>query len=137
MLEKYIKLKEKYPKSLIMIKAGNFYDCINDDAIIINKLFNYKIREFNKYIIVGFPISSLNRVRKILTKYEINYITVDNNDITYSKFSRNNYSKYSSNDYFIVKNKINSINDILSNNILNPNIKDIVSSIEGIICRIS
>ena len=36
MLEKYIKLKEKYPKSLIMIKAGNFYDCINDDAIIIN-----------------------------------------------------------------------------------------------------
>ena len=137
MLEKYIKLKEKYPKSLIMIKAGNFYDCINDDAIIINKLFNYKIREFNKYIIVGFPISSLNRVRKILTKYEINYITVDNNDVTYSRFMRNNYSKYSSNDYFIVKNKINSINDILSNNILNPNIKDIVSSIEGIICRIS
>ena len=137
MLEKYIKLKEKYPKSLIMIKAGNFYDCINDDAIIINKLFNYKIREFNKYIIVGFPISSLNRVRKILTKYEINYITVDNNDITYSKFSRNNYSKYCSNDYFIIKNKINSINDILSNNILNPSINNIISNIEGIICRIS
>ena len=137
MLEKYIKLKEKYPKSLIIIKAGNFYDCINDDAIIINKLFNYKIKELSKYIRVGFPINSLNRVRIILTKYEINYITVDNNDITYSKFIRNNYSKYSSNDYFIVKNKINSINDILSNNILNPNIKDIVSSIEGIICRIS
>ena len=137
MLEKYIKLKEKYPKSLIIIKAGNFYDCINDDAIIINKLFNYKIKELSKYIRVGFPINSLNRVRKILTKYEINYITVDNNDITYSKFSRNNYSKYCSNDYFIIKNKINSINDILSNNILNPNIKDIVSSIEGIICRIS
>ncbi len=137
MLEKYIKLKEKYPKSLIIIKAGNFYDCINDDAIIINKLFNYKIKELNKYIRVGFPINSLNRVRTILTKYEIYYITVDNNDITYSKFSRNNYSKYCSNDYFIIKNKINSINDILSNNILNPNIKDIVSSIEGIICRIS
>ena len=137
MLEKYIKLKEMYPKSVIIIKAGNFYDCINDDAIIINKLFDYKIKELNKYIRVGFPINSLNRVRTILTKYEINYITVDNNDITYSKFIRNNYSKYSSNDYFIVKNKINSINDILSNNILNPNIKDIVSSIEGIICRIS
>ena len=137
MLEKYIKLKEKYPKSLIMIKAGNFYDCINDDAIIINKLFNYKIKELNKYIRVGFPINSLNRVRIILTKYEINYITVDNNDITYSKFSRNNYSKYCSNDYFIIKNKINSINDILSNNILNPNIKDIISNIEGIICKIS
>ena len=137
MLEKYIKLKEKYPKSVIIIKAGNFYDCINDDAIIINKLFNYKIKELSKYIRVGFPKSCLNRVRIILTKYEINYITVDNNDIKYSKFSRNNYSKYSSNDYFIVKNKINSINDILSNNILNPNIKDIVSSIEGIICKIS
>jgi len=137
MLEKYIKLKEKYPKSLIMVKAGNFYDCINDDAIIINKLFNYKIKELSKYIRVGFPITSLNKVRGLLTKYEINYITVDNNDVTYSKFIRNNYSKYSSSDYFVIKNKINSINDILSNNILNPSIKDIVSSIEGIICRIS
>ena len=137
MLEKYIKLKEKYPKSLIMIKAGNFYDCINDDAIIINKLFNYMIKELSKYIRVGFPVANINKVRTILTKYEINYITVDNNDITYSKFTRNNYSKYSSNDYFVIKNKINNINYILSNNILNPSIKDIVSSIEGIICRIS
>lgn len=137
MLEKYIKLKEMYPKSLIMIKAGNFYDCINDDAIIINKLFNYKIKELSKYIRVGFPINSLNRVRTILTKYEINYITVDNNDVTYSKFMRNNYSKYCCNDYFIVKNKINSINDILNNNILNPSINSIISSIEGIICKIS
>ena len=135
MLEKYIKLKEKYPKSVIIIKSGNFYDCINDDAIIINKLFNYKIKELSKYIRVGFPITSLNRVRIILTKYEINYITIDNNDVTYSKFMRNNYSKYSSNDYFVIKNKINNINDILSNNILNPSINSIISSIEGIICR--
>ena len=137
MLEKYIKLKEKYPKSVIIIKSGNFYDCINDDAIIINKLFNYKITELSKYIRVGFPLTSLNRVRTILTKYEIDYITVDNNDITYSKFIRNNYSKYSSNDYFVIMNKINNINDILSNNILNPSINNIISSIEGIICKIS
>ena len=50
---------------------------------------------------------------------------------------RNNYSKYCCNDYFIVKNKINNINDILSNNILNPSINNIISNIEGIICRIS
>ena len=137
MLEKYIKLKEKYPKSVIIIKSGNFYDCINDDAIIINKLFNYKIKELSKYIRVGFPLTSLNRVRTILTKYEINYITVDNNDITYSKFIRNNYSKYSSNDYFVIKNKINNINDILSNNILDSGINNIISNIEGIICKIS
>lgn len=53
MLEKYIKLKEKYPKSVILIKAGNFYDCINDDAIIINNLFNYKIKQLSKYIRLG------------------------------------------------------------------------------------
>ena len=137
MLEKYIKLKEKYPKSLIIIKAGNFYDCINDDALVINKLFNYKITELSKYIRVGFPVANINKVRCLLTKYEINYITVDNNDITFSKFTRNNYSKYCSNDYCIVKNKINSINDILSNNILNPSINNIISNIEGIICKIS
>ena len=79
----------------------------------------------------------MNKVKTIHTKYENNYITVDNNDITYSKFTRNNYSKYNNNEYFVVKNKINYITNILNNNILNPNIKDIVSSIEGIICRIS
>ena len=137
MLEKYIKLKEKYPKSIIIIKSGNFYDCINDDAIIINKLFNYKIKDLSKYIRVGFPLTSLNRVRIILTKYEINYITVDNNDITYSKFTRNNYSKYINNEYFTIKNKINNINDILNNNILDSGINNIISNIEGIICKIS
>ena len=135
MLEKYIKLKEKYPKSVIIIKSGNFYDCINDDAIIINKLFNYKIKELSKYIRVGFPITSLNRVRTILTKYEINYITVGNNDITYSKFMRNNYSKYSSNDYFVIKNKINYINDILNNNILNPSINNIIVILKVLYAR--
>ena len=63
MLEKYIKLKEKYPKSVIIIKSGNFYDCINDDAIIINRLLNYKIKELNKYIRVGFPVANINKVR--------------------------------------------------------------------------
>ena len=126
-----------YFKSFVRIKLVFFYGFMSYDLVIINKLFNYKIKQLSKYIRVGFPINSLNRVRTILTKYEINYITVDNNDITYSKFTRNNYSKYSSNDYFIVKNKINNINDILNNNILNPSINSIISSIEGIICRIS
>ena len=45
MLEDYIKLKESYPKSVIMIKSGNFYECLNDDAIVMNNLFGYKIKK--------------------------------------------------------------------------------------------
>ena len=50
MLDEYLKLKETYPKSIIMIKTGNFYRCLNDDASIMNKIFGYKIIKLNKYV---------------------------------------------------------------------------------------
>ena len=137
MFETYIKTKQNYPKSVIMIKVGNFYVCLNDDAIVMNRILNYKIKEFNNYIRVGFPTSNINKVKMILTKYEINYVTVDNNDTIYSKFTKNNYSKYNSNDYFIIKNKINDITNILNNNIENPDINNIIKIIESILCKIN
>ena len=73
MLEKYIKLKEKYPKSVIIIKSGNFYDCINDDAIIINKLFSYKIKELSKYVNV------MKKLIKIINFYNDIFISFYNN----------------------------------------------------------
>ena len=43
MLEIYLKMKESYPKSIVLIKAGSFFECLNDDAIIMNSIFDYKI----------------------------------------------------------------------------------------------
>ena len=37
MFEVYKDLKERYPKSIMLIKSGGFYECLCDDCIIINK----------------------------------------------------------------------------------------------------
>ena len=84
MLEKYIKLKEKYPKSVIIIKSGNFYDCINDDAIIINKLFSYKIKELSKYVNV------MKKLIKIINFYNDIFISFYNNIYNFLWFIKTN-----------------------------------------------
>ena len=94
MLEDYIKLKESYPKSVIMIKSGNFYECLNDDATIMNSIFDYKIIRLKKYIRVGFPISKINYITGILTNKEINYLTFEDGAIETEKFRHNKYNDY-------------------------------------------
>ena len=44
MIENYIDLKLTYKNYLIILKTGVFYISINEDAFILNKLFNYKIK---------------------------------------------------------------------------------------------
>lgn len=143
MLDEYLKLKETYPKSIIMIKKGNFFKCLNDDASIMNKLFGYKIIKLNKYIRVGFPINSLIKITSTLTNKEINYITVIDGTIKCEKFNHNKYNDYKIDNsidilnYNLALKKIKLINTDLMNNINNPKIIDILNEIELIICKIS
>ena len=62
LVDRYIKLKEKYPDYIIFIKSGNFYNTYFDDAILISCLCNYKIVN-NK---ICFPCSNLNKVKYYL-----------------------------------------------------------------------
>ena len=48
---------------IVFVKYGNFYRCFNNDAVIINYLFNYKLSEKNS---TGFPIKSIDKVISIL-----------------------------------------------------------------------
>lgn len=66
MLEEYLKVKEVYPKSIVLIKAGNFYECLNADAEVMNSIFNYKIIRLKKYNRVVFPLNTINYVTGIL-----------------------------------------------------------------------
>ncbi len=43
MIENYYMNKLKYNDYLIITKYGNFYELIGKDALIMNKLFNYKL----------------------------------------------------------------------------------------------
>lgn len=138
--DKYKKLKEDYPKSIIFIKSGTFFIALNKDAIIINKLLNYKIKELSdNYIRIGFPISSINKVQKILTQNEINYVVYTEKIVDKAKFNNNKYNEYleDTNDYELAKNKIKYINEILKDNLFNPNIIDILNDIERVLCKIN
>ena len=153
MLETYKKIKESYPKSVILIKSGSFFECLNDDAIVMNNIFGYKIKKLHKYSRVGFPISSLIKITTELTKKEINYITVIEGEIKIEKFKHNNYNDYTiikvdcdinddNNDdlkltYELALKKIKLINSDLMSNINNPKIIDILNEIERVICKIN
>ena len=149
MLEEYNKLKNNYSKSVVMIKSGNFYECLNEDAIIMNNIFGYKIMNLRKYKRVGFPLSTLVKITGELTKKEINYVTFSDGVVTNEKFNHNKYNDYititssDNNDYDtrinheLALKKIKLINKDLSDNIDNPKIIDILNEIERIICKIN
>lgn len=149
MLKTYNEIKERYPKSVIMIKSGIFFECLNDDAKILNKVFGYKIKQLHKYIRVGFPISSLNKITSKLREKEINYIIIIDGVLTKEKFNHNKYNDYlvvddkKNDDYDSALNKtlalkkIKLINQDLINNINNSKIIDILNEIEKVICKIN
>lgn len=138
MINNYIDLKITYKNYLIILKAGVFYICINDDAFILNKLFSYKIKEFNNYKRIGFPINSLNKVLKRLERLNINYIVYDNKIITKVSFNNNSYNKYriDINTYNSYLRRIKNINNVLVDRINSNNLKDILGKIENILCTI-
>lgn len=138
MIDNYIDLKITYKNYLIILKTGVFYICINDDAFILNKLFSYKIKDFNNYKRIGFPINSLNKVLKRLERLNINYIVYDNKIITKVSFTDNSYNKYKIdiNTYNSYLRRIKNINSILVDRINSNNLKDILGRIENILCTI-
>ena len=55
---------------IVFVKYGNFYRCFNNDAVIINYLFNYKLSE---------TLFSINKeVKELLTKNINNYNIIIN-----------------------------------------------------------
>jgi len=86
--------KMKYLKYIILIKSGNFYIALGDDAKIINNILGYQIKEFSNTVKIGFPIISLNKVLDKLDTLKINYMIIDKNVDLKKKYNKNNYNKY-------------------------------------------
>ena len=132
-IEKYNLNKNKYPKYIILIKVGIFYETYNEDAYILNNLFNYKIKEINNNKRLGFPTNSYDKVITKLKEFQINYIIIED-DITKKTFKQNNYNNYIPNNLTIEEkiNKITTKLNILKNN---PNINTILKNIEKILLK--
>ena len=54
--------KIKYKEYIILMKSGNYYVALQQDAIVLNDIFKYKLNISNNIIKVGFPINTLNKV---------------------------------------------------------------------------
>ena len=139
MKERYEMYKRQYNNYIILFKQGNFYYSINDDALILNNIFNYKVNVVSDFIKVGFPLKSIDKVLPIFEENNINYIIVYKEIIEKKKYTNNNYLKYLNIDsnYEFILSRINKIDKTLKDNLLNSNIEDLLSNIERIICRIN
>ncbi|MBQ9181572.1 MAG: hypothetical protein IJ134_02960 [Bacilli bacterium] len=90
---------------IVFRKAGNFYSVFDDDATILHNLFNYKLKDSR----VGFPLSSIDKVKSKLDELHIDYKL--NDEIKH--FEDDNYSNYliESKNKLILDLKINQIQE--------------------------
>lgn len=118
MYNKYLKLKKDWESAIVLLKSGKFYRTYDDDAIILNYLFNYQIID-NR---VGFPIESLFKIKRKFKNSNIDYIVLDRSDVYHETYEDNSYHdllmdarvKY---DCEIKKEELmNSIKEKLNNN---------------------
>ena len=69
--------KEKYKSSVILIKEGIFYRTYNDDSVIMNYIFGYKL--VDNY--VGFSNNSYNKVLDKLREIGIGFVVIDKDSV--------------------------------------------------------
>lgn len=122
--------KMKYLKYIILIKSGNFYIALGDDAKILNNILGYQIKEFSNTIKIGFPIISLNKVIDKLDTLKVNYMVIDKNVDLKKKFNKNNYNKH-----LIKRSNEDRIEDINLKllDMKNTNIDILLTKIEGLL----
>lgn len=99
--ERYSTLKKYYKDSLVLIKSGLFYITYDEDAYLLNYLFDYQVID-NK---VGFPSSKIDSVKEELKKCQINVYISDTDE-----FIQNNENKYVSIVALAHKNYFNELN---------------------------
>lgn len=123
----YLHLREEYIDCLILIKVGNFYQLFDEDGIIFNYLFDYKIKNGR----VGFPVKSLELVMCKLNEVKINYLI----DIKYQIFDDNHYQQVldRSKEILALKEKIADITNYLCSNIERKYIKRVIDKIQEVI----
>jgi DNA mismatch repair ATPase MutS len=133
MLEAYYKYRMEYKDFLLFIKIGNFYEVFDKDSLILNKLFGYKIKRIKDSIKVGFPLSRLDYILKLIGN--INYVVIDNTVVEKKEFNNNKYKDYNYDINSIILNsiKIDRIYEELNNRLLDNNIENIITNIDLII----
>lgn len=79
LLNQYESFKKIDPSYIYIFRVGIFYNILNEDAKIINEKLNLKITNLSPEIFkCGFPVSTLDKYKKILNEKGIKYKIIDN-----------------------------------------------------------
>lgn len=127
-----------YHDYVIFIKSGIFYECIANDALIINILFNYKVKIFGNTVKVGFPIKNIDCVKEKMKKYDINYIIVEDDKIRdVYEIDGNNYAKYKvdMDSVLYAFLRVEKLIKYLSDNVMDRDLIDKLEEIEEIVYK--
>ena len=129
MLETYYRYRLKYEDYIIFIKVGSFYEVFDKDSLILNELFNYKIKRIKNNIKVGFPISKIDTIIKLIGN--INYVIVDK-EVKKIEFDDNKYNEYNYDINKVILNfiKLERVYDYLIDNVLDT---DLLNNIDKMI----
>jgi hypothetical protein len=84
-------------------QIGNFYEVFDKDSLILDKLFGYKIKRIKDSIKVGFPLSRLDYILKLIGN--INYVVIDNTLIEKKEFNNNKLLTTAGRRFFVKKLK--------------------------------
>lgn len=90
----YKEYKNKNLQSLVLIKSGVFFETYDSDCKIMVDLFNYQIKNFKNFSRTGFPVNNIEKVKEKLNKKNINYIIIDDRNVTNIEFENNRYNFY-------------------------------------------
>ncbi|MCX4303833.1 MAG: hypothetical protein OSJ66_07505 [Clostridia bacterium] len=109
LMKQYNELKKQDSSSIYLFRVGIFYNILNDDAKLVNEKLGLKITNLSPEIYkCGFPISTLEKYKKLLTDKEIKYKIIDNlpENVKHTDYINN----------IEIKKIVNKINEIDMNN---------------------
>lgn len=79
LLTKFNVLKKENKETLYLFKSGIFYIAINEDALKLSEIFNFKITKLNDISTkCGFPSNKIDYYSNILKKCSVNYEIINN-----------------------------------------------------------
>ena len=77
---KILRLKEEnkdFKSAICILKVGSFYITYENDAIAMHAVTDYKVVDQISYIKLGFPLSKIEDIKKLLENEEVNYIIIE------------------------------------------------------------
>lgn len=136
MLDLFRIFKAEYNDYILLFKSGSFFIAFDEDAVILNKIFNYKLVSLKNNFKVGFPLSLKDKNIEVLKNKKINYVIIEDRKISSSqKFKFNNYKKYKENFLKImsIDYRISNITKRLKSISNNEDIEKVLDKLEEVL----